>query len=169
MACTATWSQVLTYELELRKAAYRFVRDGKSSCLNSAIEKAIDSTDLLNLHFTIPMTLGKKQSCPGEEEVAAPPPPAPHPAGRQAGAPKAVAKTSRCLHGSANGEKRPARQKANRSASSSTSKVAAMRARVADLNMSASGAFTATPSLSAATSAQARCKAAGQKCGRLPR
>ena len=82
MACTATWSQVLTYELELRKAAYRFARDGKSSCLNSAIEKAIDSTDLLNLHFIIAMTLGKEQSCPGEEEVAAPPPPAPHPAGR---------------------------------------------------------------------------------------
>ena len=77
-----TWSQVLTYELELRKAAYRFVRDGKCTCLNSAIEKVIDSSDLLNLHFIIPISLGKKQSSSSEEEPGIPPPPAPHPAGR---------------------------------------------------------------------------------------
>ena len=53
-------SDHVTYELELRKTAYRFVRDGKCACLNAAIEKVIDSSDLLNLHFIIPITLGKR-------------------------------------------------------------------------------------------------------------
>ena len=65
--CVPTWSQVLTYELELRKAAYRFVRDGTCACLNAATEKVIDSSDLLNLHFIIPITLGKRQACSGQD------------------------------------------------------------------------------------------------------
>lgn len=57
-----TWSLVLTYELELRKAAYRFVRDGDCACIDSAIEKAMDSPKLLTEHFVVPFTLGKSFS-----------------------------------------------------------------------------------------------------------
>ena len=57
-----TWSLVLTYELELRKAAYRFVRDGECACIDSAIENAMDSPKLLTEHFVVPFTLGKSVS-----------------------------------------------------------------------------------------------------------
>ena len=57
-----TWSLVLTYELELRKAAYRFVRDGECACIDTAIEKAMDSPKLLTEHFVVPFTLGKSLS-----------------------------------------------------------------------------------------------------------
>ncbi|CAE7923838.1 unnamed protein product, partial [Symbiodinium necroappetens] len=73
---------VLTYELELRKTSYRFVRDGKCACLNAAIEKVIDSSDLLNLHFIIPITLGKRQGCSAQDGLDVLPPPAPHSVGR---------------------------------------------------------------------------------------
>ena len=57
-----TWSLVLTYELEEGKAAYRFVRDGDCACIDSAIEKAMDSPKLLTEHFVVPFTLGKSFS-----------------------------------------------------------------------------------------------------------
>ena len=57
-----TWSLVLTYELELRKAAYRFARDGECACIDSAIEKAMDSPKLLTEHFVVAFTLGKSVS-----------------------------------------------------------------------------------------------------------
>lgn len=57
-----TWSLVLTYELELRKAACRFARDGECACIDSAIEKAMDSPKLLTEHFVVAFTLGKSVS-----------------------------------------------------------------------------------------------------------
>ena len=56
---TPTWSLVLGYELELRKLAYRYVRDGEAPCLATALAKAISAPEALTTHFVIPFTLGK--------------------------------------------------------------------------------------------------------------
>ena len=54
-----TWSLVLSYEQELRKAAYRYIRDGQCNDLRAALEKACDAPEVLTTHFVVPFTLGK--------------------------------------------------------------------------------------------------------------
>lgn len=56
-----TWSLVLTYELELRKAAYRYVRDGVCACLETALDKACEAPALYSVHFVTPLQLGKTE------------------------------------------------------------------------------------------------------------
>ena len=58
-----TWALVLSYEMELRKTAYRYVRDGRCGSLDAAIEKACEAPDVMNTHFIVPFTLGKVESC----------------------------------------------------------------------------------------------------------
>ena len=54
-----TWSLVLSYEQELRKAAYRYIHDGQCNDLRAALEKACDAPEVLTTHFVVPFTLGK--------------------------------------------------------------------------------------------------------------
>ena len=56
-----TWPLILSYELELRKAAYRFVRDGLCDCIGAALEKACETPALYSVHFVTPMQLGKME------------------------------------------------------------------------------------------------------------
>ncbi|CAE7227317.1 unnamed protein product [Symbiodinium natans] len=56
-----TWSLVLSYEQELRKAAYRYIRDGQCKDLRAALEKACDAPEVLTTHFIVPFTLGKAE------------------------------------------------------------------------------------------------------------
>ena len=44
-------SLVLAYELELRKTAYRYVRDGVCACLETALDKACEAPALYSVHF----------------------------------------------------------------------------------------------------------------------
>ena len=50
---------MLSYEQELRTAAYRYIRDGKCKDLRAALEKACDAPEVLTTHFVVPFTLGK--------------------------------------------------------------------------------------------------------------
>lgn len=45
------WNLVLSYELEVRKRAYKQLRDGKHSSLQEALEDAWNSAELINKHF----------------------------------------------------------------------------------------------------------------------
>ena len=50
------WSLVLSYELEVRKKAYEWVRDGKHSSLKEALEAVWESAEVVNKHFLVPLT-----------------------------------------------------------------------------------------------------------------
>ena len=50
------WSLVLSYELEVRKRAYKQLRDGKHASLQEALEDAWNSAELINKHFLMPLT-----------------------------------------------------------------------------------------------------------------
>ncbi|CAL1153097.1 unnamed protein product, partial [Cladocopium goreaui] len=50
------WNLVLSYELEVRKRAYKQLRDGKHSSLQEALEDAWNSAELINKHFLVPLT-----------------------------------------------------------------------------------------------------------------
>ena len=52
-----TWKLVLSYEFEVRKKAYRMVRDGKSSSLADALEASWESAEITNKHFLLPLTV----------------------------------------------------------------------------------------------------------------
>ena len=52
---------MLAYELELRKAAYRYVRDGVCACLEKALDKACEAPALYSVHFVTPLQLGKTE------------------------------------------------------------------------------------------------------------
>lgn len=54
-----SWALVLGYELEVRKAAYRYVRDGEAKCLQSGLSKAMENPQIMTVHFSIPFSLGK--------------------------------------------------------------------------------------------------------------
>lgn len=53
-----SWSLVLRFELELRKLAYRYVRNAQCKCLDEALEKAMVGPEALTTHFIVPFTLG---------------------------------------------------------------------------------------------------------------
>ena len=72
-----TWSLVLAYELELRKTAYRYVRDGVCACLETALDKACEAPALYSVHFVTPLQLGKTEmkldmESSGGEQLAEP-------------------------------------------------------------------------------------------------
>ena len=67
-----TWPLILSYELELRKAAYRFVRDGLCNCIGEALEKACETPALYSVHFVTPMQPGKME--PAEDSFPPAPP-----------------------------------------------------------------------------------------------
>ena len=50
------WEIVLSYEQEIRKKAYQWVRQGDSPTIEEALLKAIRDPELMNLHFVIPVT-----------------------------------------------------------------------------------------------------------------
>ena len=68
-----TWNMVLTYEAELRKAAYRFVREGVESDLGKALFRACNAPDIRSTYFIAPFILV------GADRASMESPPAPHP------------------------------------------------------------------------------------------
>ena len=52
-----SWSMVLVYESELRKAAYRYVRDGISADLHEALKRACAAPEIMSTFFVVPFTL----------------------------------------------------------------------------------------------------------------
>ena len=54
---TPSWSMVLNFELEARKAVYRWIRDGDVSTLEEGFNKASHDMELLNRHLVIPFSL----------------------------------------------------------------------------------------------------------------
>ena len=50
------WEIVLSYEQELRKKAYQWVRQGEVPTLEEALLKVLKDPELMNLHFVIPVT-----------------------------------------------------------------------------------------------------------------
>ena len=50
------WEIVLSYEQELRKKAYQWVRQGDVATLEEALQKVLKDPELMNLHFVIPVT-----------------------------------------------------------------------------------------------------------------
>ncbi|CAK9056210.1 Uncharacterized protein SCF082_LOCUS30318 [Durusdinium trenchii] len=48
-----SWSLVLTYELELRKSAYRYVRDNVCADIGTALAKACEAPALYGVHFDL--------------------------------------------------------------------------------------------------------------------
>ena len=51
------WSLVLQYEAELRKQAYKCVRDGEAADLASALAMACKAPDIMNNFFIVPFTM----------------------------------------------------------------------------------------------------------------
>ena len=51
------WSLVLQYEAELRKHAYKCVRDGEAADLASALAMACKAPDIMNNFFIVPFTM----------------------------------------------------------------------------------------------------------------
>lgn len=64
-----TWNLVLQYEAELRKHAYKFVRDGEAVDLASALQMACKAPDIMNNFFTVPFTVQALSANPGEDTV----------------------------------------------------------------------------------------------------
>ena len=56
-----SWALVLTYELEVRKTAYRYVRDAICNDMACALEKACVAPALNGFHFVTPLQLGKRE------------------------------------------------------------------------------------------------------------
>ncbi|CAE7462061.1 unnamed protein product [Symbiodinium sp. CCMP2456] len=52
-----TWSLVLQFEHEARKAAYKWLRDGKVATLDAAFSRAMVDTEVLQRHLIIPFSL----------------------------------------------------------------------------------------------------------------
>ena len=52
-----SWSLVLNFEGEARKAAYRWLRDGEEATLESSLQRVMADTEILNRHLVIPFTL----------------------------------------------------------------------------------------------------------------
>ena len=48
-----------SYELELRKSAYRYVRDNVCADIGTALAKACEAPALYGVHFVTPLQLGK--------------------------------------------------------------------------------------------------------------
>ena len=71
-----SWSMVLVYEGELRKAAYRYVRDGTSPDLHEALKRACNASEIMSTFFVVPFTLaGSERSGSMEFTSLALPPP----------------------------------------------------------------------------------------------
>ena len=77
---TPTWSLVLAFEHECRKAVCKWLRDGKCASLSEAYEKAITDVELLNRYLVIPFSLNTKETGWAASNVPPPPvhPDAPH-------------------------------------------------------------------------------------------
>ena len=52
-----TWSLVLQFEHEARKAAYKWLRDGEVATLDAAFSRAMIDTEVLQRHLIIPFSL----------------------------------------------------------------------------------------------------------------
>ena len=52
-----TWSLVLQFEHEARKAAYKWLRDGEVATLDAAFSRAMVDTEVLQRHLIIPFSL----------------------------------------------------------------------------------------------------------------
>ena len=50
---TPPWSLVLSFEHEVRRSVYRWIRDGESVSLQDAFKKAVADVELLNRHLVI--------------------------------------------------------------------------------------------------------------------
>lgn len=67
-----SWALVLTYELEVRKTAYRYVRDAICSHIGSALEKSCEAPALYGVHFVTPLQLGKREQMESSTSQGAP-------------------------------------------------------------------------------------------------
>ena len=56
VARVPAWKLVLAFEQEARKKAYQLVRDGDAATLSQGLELACKSSELVNLHFLMPLT-----------------------------------------------------------------------------------------------------------------
>ena len=74
---TPSWTLVLAFEHECRKAVCKWLRDGKVQSLSEGYEKAITDVELLNRYFVIPFSLNTKET--GWAASNVPPPPGPGP------------------------------------------------------------------------------------------
>ena len=67
------WSLILQYESEVRKHAYRLVRDGSVADLNSALSAACVAPEIYTMHFIGPLTFASASSgatpSPAADEV----------------------------------------------------------------------------------------------------
>ena len=141
---TAPWPQVLAYELELRKAAYRLVRDENPHAWTLPLRKPwVHPTCWTCISSSPPRSARSRVALARRNLLFLLLPPM--------GATKVEAKPSRCQPGSANGANPRAHPKANWSALSITSRVAAWRARAANLSMFASVVITDIRSSNAGT------------------
>ena len=52
-----TWSLILQFEHEARKAAYKWLRDGEVTTLDAAFSRAMVDTEVLQRHLIIPFSL----------------------------------------------------------------------------------------------------------------
>ena len=68
-----SWSLVLAFEHECRKAVCKWLRDGKVNTLADGYEKALSDVELLNRYFVIPFSLNTKET--GWAASNVPPPP----------------------------------------------------------------------------------------------
>ncbi|CAE7697449.1 unnamed protein product [Symbiodinium microadriaticum] len=57
-----SWSLVLAFEHECRKAVCKWLRDGKVNTLADGYEKALSDVELLNRYFVIPFSLNTKET-----------------------------------------------------------------------------------------------------------
>ena len=67
-----SWALVLTYELEVRKTAYRYVRDAICNDIWSALEKTCEAPALYGVHFVTPLQLGKREQMESSTSQSAP-------------------------------------------------------------------------------------------------
>ena len=65
------WSLVLQYEAELRKHAYKFVRDAEAADLASALTMACKAPDIMNNFFIVPFTMQVRAPALEVESVVA--------------------------------------------------------------------------------------------------
>ena len=65
-----SWSMVLVYEGELRKAAYRYVRDGASPDLREAIKRACNAPEVMSAFFVVPFTLAGSEQASSVEPTS---------------------------------------------------------------------------------------------------
>eukprot|EP00435_Cladocopium_sp_Y103_P008775 s235_g2.t1 len=56
------WSVILSYEQEIRKRAYQWVRQGDVATLEDGILRGIKDAETMNLHFIIPLTTSAASS-----------------------------------------------------------------------------------------------------------